>query len=884
MAKISFNDAFDSKFLAELEKLVKLFKELGVEARELNQAVKSAKTFEEMQKNAKKAADSTKKLTTEEKKLEGAVKRLAFAQSDAGKEFAKTTEITRRQVAENKKLAQSQLGLIKRTGRLTKSIAKGNIVANIFSRITRSIGRAIRGTLKSIADFDQAIADVGAISRATDQQLEKLRKTALQLGGSTKFTATEVAGLQKELAKLGFTTTEILNAQSAILSLAAAAQTDLANAATVAGITVNQFGLTANETQRVVDVMARSFTSSALDIDKFTESMKFVGPAAKASGLSIEEATARLAQLADAGISGSLAGTSLRQIMLALSKESGTFSEKIERAAEAGLDLAGAADEVQRRAATALLVLADGVDNVDDLTEALENAAGAADELARKQLDTLHGQITILTSAWNRFVLSVSASESGFRGIKGILSSFSGILNNYVDASNALADIGVEEAQGFLGLFLEGIEGQDISGKVSSLVEELKFIKQETNNYSQELQEANFQLANTKRSEKGVREEWEKRRGVAEGMIRIYKEYFLLLQDVQFEDVVEEISKDIEKLPGVLKESMLKFSKEEQEIWDELIKDINEQFGIFAPMTADELEILNDLIQDNADTMSKDLIDKKKELDAETLKLTKERIDEEIRLERLAEETKRNIKIEIGNEVFRFASAIFDRQLQKAEQNAASQLANDNLTAEQRKKIEKDLAEERTKIQRRAAVVNKAQSLFNIAIDTAAGIVKYGSNPITAPLIPFIIGLGLAQAAVVAATPIPQFAKGTDSAPGGGAIVGEKGSELMVGPDGSIGLTPDTATLIDIQKGTKIFPSDITQELLGYTNILNGLGGRKDERMIMAVMNEMIKSNDKVYNAIKNKPVQSATLTPAGIRTMIYKGNTTIKKMDKYFK
>ena len=106
----------------------------------------------------------------------------------------------------------------------------------------------------------------------------------------------------------------------------------------------------------------------------------------------------------------------------------------------------------------------------------------------------------------------------------------------------------------------------------------------------------------------------------------------------------------------------------------------------------------------------------------------------------------------------------------------------------------------------------------------------------------------------------------------------------MVGPDGSIGLTPDTATLIDIQKGTKIFPSDITQELLGYTNILNGLGGRKDERMIMAVMNEMIKSNDKVYNAIKNKPVQSATLTPAGIRTMIYKGNTTIKKMDKYFK
>ena len=318
---------------------------------------------------------------------------------------------------------------------------------------------------------------------------------------------------------------------------------------------------------------------------------------------------------------------------------------------------------------------------------------------------------------------------------------------------------------------------------------------------------------------------------------------------------------------------MLKFSKEEQEIMDELIRDINEQFGILAPMTEEELGFMNDIIQDNADAMSKGLIDKKKELDAESLRLLKERVEKEIELERLAEETKRDIKLAIANNLFNALVGLNDRRLAKVEQDLANEVIS-----------EEEADEKKRKIRRQGALIDKAQSLFNIAIDTAAGIVKYGSNPITAPLIPFIIGLGLAQAAVVAATPIPQFYKGTDSAPGGIAWTGEKGSELMVGPDGSIGLTPNTATLMDIQKGTKIYPSDVTQELLGYTNILNGLGGKRDERMIMAVMNEMKHSNEKLRHEIKNKPVASSTQTAAGIFTSIYKGNTTIKRLEKYFK
>ena len=894
-SKLNKGDIFDDSFFQalkdadkQLKDLLITFQNLAKEARDVSKGISAAKSFNEVSKAAKKAAESTTKLTDAEKKLEAANKRLIFEQSEAAKKMAVVNELKRQSAAENRKLAKSIVGVEQNTNRWGKAIgsfqfkfnALGNIAANVVQRIARGIGRAIRGAIKNIAEFDQAVADVGAISNATDRQLAQLEKTALQLGGSTKFTATEVAGLQKELAKLGFTTSEILSAQSAILDLAAAAQTDLANAAEIAGITVNQFGLQAKDTQRVVDVMAKSFTTSALDVDKFSEAMKFVGPAAKASGVSIEQTTAYLAQLADAGISGSMAGTSLRQIMLALSKESGTFGEKMQRAAEKGLDLAGASDEVQRRAATAFLVLNDGADDLDKLTESFENAGGAAKELAEKQLDTLTGQMTILTSAWNRFLLSVTRSESKFKGIKSILGGFSNILNNWVDASEAMENLGGTEAQNFLDQFLGQLSEKDYAGQVAELTGEIKFIKSEMNNYSQELSEANYQLANTKKREKEVREEWNQRKVVAEGMLRIYGKYLTMLQDVQIEDVVTETAKEAAKLPGVLTEAMLKFTKEEQQIWDDIQREINASFGIFAPMTAEELELMNELVQANADFMNEEMARKRQEFDDESLKNTVDRVEKEIAEEqrlveavRMAEEMKQSLKADIANEGFNFLAALNERKMADIDRQLKAELIS-----------EEQAEKEKMKLRKRAAVIDKAQALFNIALNTAIGVSNAAAKTITIPLIPFIIGLGAAQAAVVLAQPIPAFEKGTESAPGGLAVVSEKGSELMIGPDGKIGLTPSNESLMNIDKGTKIFPADVTKEIMKYAAVATGLGSRaNDSKLIVEMMARIDDSTERLRRELKNKPVSSSILTPAGILTSTYKGNTVIKKMNKFF-
>ena len=142
-------------------------------------------------------------------------------------------------------------------------------------------------SVKVFADFESEMSKVKAVSGATAEQLKMLTANAKQLGSTTVFTARDVASLQVEFAKLGFTASEIDKVTESTLYLAQASGSDLARAAEVAGATLRGFGLDAEETGRVTDVMALSFASSALDMEAFAESMKYVAPIANAAGIGI---------------------------------------------------------------------------------------------------------------------------------------------------------------------------------------------------------------------------------------------------------------------------------------------------------------------------------------------------------------------------------------------------------------------------------------------------------------------------------------------------------------------------------------------------------------------------------------------------------------------
>lgn len=341
---------------------------------------------------------------------------------------AKTDDLDRRL----KGIEQS----VAKTGATTQKVTSdmGNQFKNLGVQIASAFGvtmgisalvMAIKGAVTTAMNFEAQMSKVRAVTNATASDMDKLTTSAKALGSSTKFTATEVGQLQEEFGKLGFTTQEILDATEATLSLASAAGTTLPEAAMVAGSTLRGFGLDAKEAGRVTDVMALSFSKSALDIEDFRESMKLVAPLAKAANISLETSTAVLGRLSDAGLKGSIAGTAVKNLFSQLTsptsdlaKELGFTvknSQDLYRAfgilAKGNIDLAKATELTDERSKAAFLTMLNGVKQTEELDMALQGAAGSAKQMADIMEDNLLGDITQLTSAWEGLILAVSETE-----------------------------------------------------------------------------------------------------------------------------------------------------------------------------------------------------------------------------------------------------------------------------------------------------------------------------------------------------------------------------------------------------------------------------------------------------------------------------------------
>lgn len=294
---------------------------------------------------------------------------------------------------------------------LDKGLGKARRGFRNFGKETKRLGKdlsigltaplaAIGATSFSVAaGFEESMAKVKAVSGATASEFAALESEALRLGSSTKFTASEVSGLQLEFAKLGFSSDEINKVTASTLALAQASGSDLARSAEVAGATLRGFGMDADQTGHLTDVMASSFSSTALDMESFAESMKFVAPVAKAAGLSVEETTGMLGSLANAGIKGSQAGTALRRIISELGATGGDVSGAIGDLASKGLNLADAKDEVGRSAQSALLVLGKSTEQSAALAEQFRNSDGAAQGMADTMGNTATGALARMRSA-----------------------------------------------------------------------------------------------------------------------------------------------------------------------------------------------------------------------------------------------------------------------------------------------------------------------------------------------------------------------------------------------------------------------------------------------------------------------------------------------------
>ena len=367
----------------------------------------------------------------------------------------------------------------KRVGGLTKNIAA--MGAGILGAVAafRQINRFITSSIKTFRDFEFQMSKVKAITGASTEDFLKLSQTAEDLGRTTFFTAQQVAELQTNFGKLGFTTQEILDAQKATLDLATATGSDLARAATVAGASVRGFGLDASETQRVVDVMAVSFTSSAMDIEKFQTSMTKVAPIAKASGFSLEDTTAIMSKLTDAGIEASIAGTSLRNILLKMQDPNSdlvkSFGQTIHsydqlipamnKFVEEGGSMADIMEVVDLRQAAAFEQMISNTDATLALRDAMLNANGAAERMAAIVGDNLEGAFKRLNSAFEGLLINFTESVLG-KSLQRAVDGFANLLNVVSDFIDIPMSEKLEEERKQMNLLFSVLKDTSTSQEV----------------------------------------------------------------------------------------------------------------------------------------------------------------------------------------------------------------------------------------------------------------------------------------------------------------------------------------------------------------------------------------------------------------------------------
>jgi TP901 family phage tail tape measure protein len=184
--------------------------------------------------------------------------------------------------------------------------------------VAASIGALLYKPTQLAVNFQQAIANVGAVSGATAGELVALGVAARKQGRETMFTATQSAEAMQYLAMAGLKADQTIAVLPGVLNLAAAGNLNLAETADIATNIMSAFGLEVTDMTRIGDVLTRTFTSSNSTLESVAATMKYVGPVAKLAGLELEEAAAMTGVLANAGIKGQMAGTSLRGMLLRL--------------------------------------------------------------------------------------------------------------------------------------------------------------------------------------------------------------------------------------------------------------------------------------------------------------------------------------------------------------------------------------------------------------------------------------------------------------------------------------------------------------------------------------------------------------------------------------
>ena len=351
------------------------------------------------------------------------------------------------------------------------SSSSSNLKGKIIGLATSFVAlRAAIGTIKKLItvnlEFEDTMQSVRAVTEQntgfTIQAFRGMQEEARKLGAVTRFTASEAATGLKFLAMAGFTAEEATESLVHTLRLAQAGALDLGRAADIVSNIMTAFGADTSETQRFVDVLAKTAASANTNIEQLGQGMKFVAPLAAGLGISLEQTAGAMAILSNAGLQGSMAGTGARMMMVGLADESNksykalkkfgigfedlnpqvhSLTDILMKLKTSGFGVQDAFKAFGARGGAAAAVLIRNAEAVGDMTDRLSNAKGAAEQMANTMDDSLAGAFKRVKSAWEEFLLSV-----GDGGLGGLLREKAEAFIKFIQDINA-AGTGVSIGQ-----------------------------------------------------------------------------------------------------------------------------------------------------------------------------------------------------------------------------------------------------------------------------------------------------------------------------------------------------------------------------------------------------------------------------------------------------
>lgn len=435
-----------NKQAADIASMVKLKQEIGENARayaqarlkvaELGRQISATKNpSKELVAEFNRQQAAMQKARSAIERQRASLKQLESQNGLAGTSLKQLIAREKELAINAERVAKAQNAQARAAGAISKNNATIASTAPYASGVGMALGAGLAKSITIGAAFESDMAKVAAVSRASDEELNTLTKTARQLGAKTQWSASEAAQGMQYLAMAGFKTNEIIETMPGMLNLASAGAIDLASASDIASNILTGFGLSASDMNRVGDVLTNTFTQSNTTLQGLGATMKYAAPVAKAMGVSIEQAAAMAGKLGDAGIQGEMAGTTLRSVLLRLSAPSEKAAVALDalgvkttdangkmksfpailkelNAAMSGMSESARANftktifETEAMSGALVLMEQAGSGALDKFIGAVQDV-GSAESVASKQIDNLNGDVTILNSAMQEMALKI---------------------------------------------------------------------------------------------------------------------------------------------------------------------------------------------------------------------------------------------------------------------------------------------------------------------------------------------------------------------------------------------------------------------------------------------------------------------------------------------